>query len=221
MRTLVITILVFLVACTEKRNENRQQDQLPSDEVTQQNSVLFDDTVFSVTYRGRVFSKQTKVYDARRLSDLQAFINTWETKELFFSTLDSADITGDGALESFSTTIRMRDSTTAIIHNMILSNGKAIWEQKYIFDYYLDSLFEQLVPISRFYEAVKYFSTFVREPRSHLSVPAIMLPERDNEFWKSHLESFNGRLIFKIDAEQSDSYIWDPRHHKFILYYAP
>jgi hypothetical protein len=148
--------------------------------------------------------------------------------------IEIADVTGDGKMDTCISKIFIEQMKPKIIH-LIVTDGRVIWkdthtiedDEGFTVNWNNDSSYFALKPYSGFQIAKTWYSKFVGEmidtnSQDFKTVSYFINGNaNDEQYWKSYLSTFKGRLILEINPADLGSYIWDSRHQKFILYYSP
>jgi hypothetical protein len=244
-KLIIICVLLVTFSCTrtqDKTNdfnespiiENLSADNHPTTIKLQSSIDITEfDTILRYTING-----ETKDYKLNRLlyfylKDFPDFTNQ-HSSSITFTRHDSLDITGDGKIEYFWTSIKQKGDGF-FITNTINKNNTTIWfdtlfvENDYWAEIWDDSSYYELLPFSSFYLNKNRHESFVDDYRDltdeenfgyrFFFLMNLKSDQNDTEYWGKYLDSFKGRTIKKMCKEAPSIYIWNDRLEKFVLGY--
>jgi hypothetical protein len=244
----LIIICVFLVAFSCSRTQDKTNDyneqpiieNLSSDNhprtINLQSLIVITefDTILRYTING-----ETKDYLLNRwlfsyLKDFPDVIDKYGYS-LTFTHQDSLDITGDGNIEQYNTTIKQKGDGF-VITNTIKQTNTIIWldslfvENEYWAELWDDSVYYELLPYSSFYLNIYRHENFVDDFRDLTSEENIGLKSffisylnkgyDDTEYWEKYLDEFRGRTITKMCKIAPSVYMWSDKLQKFVPVYV-
>jgi hypothetical protein len=242
MRPILALPLIMLLATECQRPSSHSIDSATHPEqiegMAQEQFRPVDDTALVFRLNGKVIHVHVQKRSLDEYSGFQELISQPRNR-LTFTQVQMLDITGQGSVDSCVSSIELGDFGATITH-LVISSGKQIWRDTllltdtvaFLYGWNEDSSYFLLKPYSTFKVAMNWNRPFVHDAYDTASEGFKSRSEyiyqnltngdpAELQYWKSRIGSFKGRILETIGDLDSEEYIWDGRHHKFVLCWSP